>query len=96
MNDIENQGRGEYDELYMNENSIKTLKFIRPAGNVMLSSQNSHFLKDPDRLEYEPQITKDEKGANIRDLDAPEIIKIKRAQLRDPQSKPPVETQGEI
>ena len=90
MNDIENQGRGEYDEVYMNENSIKTLKFIRPAGNIMLSSQNSHFLKDPDRFEYEVaplelQITKDEtyNRANIRDHDAPEIIKVNQARPLD-------------
>ena len=60
----------------------------------MLSSQNSHSWKDPDRLEHEQQITKNERGANIRDLDAPEIMEVKQAQLRDPQSKPPVETQG--
>ena len=32
MNNIKNQGRG---ELYVNGNSIKTIKFIRPAGNSM-------------------------------------------------------------
>ena len=56
MNNIKNQGKG---ELYVNGNSIKTIKFIRPAGNGMLSSQNSHSVKDPDRLEHEPQIMKE-------------------------------------
>ena len=53
MNNIGDQGGGEHDEIYMNKDSIKTLKFIRPAGNVILPSQNSYFLEDPDQLEYE-------------------------------------------
>ena len=78
----------------MNENSINAFKFIRPVGNSRLSSQNSHSSKKPDRLEHEQQITANEKGANIRDLDTPEIMEVKQAQPRDLQSRPPVETQG--
>ena len=85
MNNIGNQGGGEYDEIYMNEDSIKTLKFIRPAGNVILSSQNSYFLEDPDRLQYEKaplklQVTKDEtySGADIRDYDFVKLVRLKR------------------
>ena len=77
-NNIGNQGEGEHDEIYMNEESIETLKFIRPAGNIMLPSQNSYFLEDPDQLEYEEaplelQIKEDEKysRADIRDYDSP-------------------------
>ena len=75
---IGNQEGDEHDEIYTNEDSIETLKFIRPAGNVILPSQNSYFLEDPDQLEYEEallelQITEDEKysRADIRDYDSP-------------------------
>ena len=61
----------------------------------MSSDQNGHFLRDPDRLEHEQQIPKDERGTNIRDLDAPEIMKIKQVQSSNQfQLKPSVETQG--
>ena len=80
--------------MHVNENSINAFKSIRPAGDSRLSSQNSHSSKDPDRLEHEQQIMANEKGANIRDLDTPEIMEVKQAQPRDLQSRPPVGTQG--
>ena len=58
-NNFRNQ---EKNELHVNGNSINVIKFIRPVGNNTLSDQNGHFLKDPDRLEHEQQITKGERG----------------------------------
>ena len=94
MNNIDDQRGGEHDEIYMNKDSIKTLKFIRPAGNVILPSQNSYFLEDPDQLEYEEaplelQITEDEtySRADIRDYDSPEIRKIKKVRQVNNRAK---------
>ena len=90
MNNFRNQRR---NDLHINGNSINAIQFIRPAGNDMSSDQNGHFLRDPDRLEHEQQIPKDERGTNIRDLDASEIMKIKQVQSSNQfQLKPSVET----
>ena len=43
LNNIGNQEGDEHEEIYTNEDNIETLNRIRPAGNVIIPSQNNYL-----------------------------------------------------